>query len=125
MIVRCLLLSRVLIKQLVSRLPQQMTKTTTKVTKNLPLPQRSPHDCLSQHNVHFAILLSPSNPMLRTVSLVIFLFLSLLILSLLTSPDLNANEVVVHVSVEGVAISPLIFVTTGISTVNNKISMPQ
>jgi hypothetical protein len=57
--------------------------------------------------------------------LVIFLFLSLLILSLLTSLDLNANEVVVHVSVEGVAIFPLTFAVTGISNANNKISMPQ
>ena len=63
--------------------------------------------------------------MLRTVSLVIFPLPNLLILSLLTSLDLNANEVVVHVSVEGVAIFPLIFAVTGISTANNKISMPQ
>jgi hypothetical protein len=57
--------------------------------------------------------------------LVIFPLLNLLILSLLTSPDLNANEVVVRVSVEGVAIFPLIYVATGISTANNKISTPQ
>jgi hypothetical protein len=57
--------------------------------------------------------------------LVIFLRRNPSILSLLTRPDLNANEVAVHVSVEGVAIFPLIFAVTGISTANNKISMPQ
>ena len=97
---------------------RRMTKTAFPLTMSLT-------DYLRQHNVHCAILLNPSNLTLRIESSVIFLLLNLSILFLLTSPDLNANEVVVHVSAGGVAIFPLIFVATGLINGNNSILTKQ
>jgi hypothetical protein len=59
-----------------------------------------------------------------TELLVIFLRPNLSILSRLSNPDPNANGVVVHVSVEGVDIFPLIFGPIAISNDNNKVLIP-
>jgi len=91
------------------------TKMTTKV---LPRTKRR-HDYLRQQNVHIGILLSASNPTLRTILLVTSLFLNPSILSLLFSPDPNANGVVVPALAEGVDIFPLIFDWNEINNNNN------
>jgi len=93
--------------------------TKTKMMKKVLHRTKGPNDYLSQQNVHIGILLSASNPTLRTILLVTSLFLNPSILSLPLSPDPNANGVVVPVSAEGVDIFPLIFDWNEINNVNN------